>query len=146
MCLDGSLGESLMTRRADFLISLSFGLVLAGMVASLTLRCGDHCEHIPDHQQDAGQRALHEACGVASVAAPSRMIGRMFGYSRSAPQRGDVVGQRMRDAYRRAFGYDACEDDIDEVLRIDENRASSGDRRFARDAVPKPLAPAPPPS
>lgn len=50
----------------------------------------------------------------------------------------------MRDAYRTAFSYDACEDDIDEVLRIGENRASSGYRRFARDVVwPKSPQPRP---
>ncbi len=37
----------------------------------------------------------------------------------------------IRDAYRTAFGYEASDDDIDRMLRIDDNRASAGYQRFA---------------
>ncbi len=37
----------------------------------------------------------------------------------------------IREAYRTAFGYEASDDDIDRLLRIDDNRASAGYQRFA---------------
>ena len=56
---------------------------------------GDRREHVAHHQQDAGQRALHAARGVAAVAVPSRMVRRRLVQRRSAQQRGDVVGQHL---------------------------------------------------
>lgn len=40
----------------------------------------------------------------------------------------------IRDAYRTAFSYEASDDDIDRMLRIDDNSASAGYQRFARDS------------
>ncbi|MEJ0039505.1 MAG: ABC transporter substrate-binding protein [Gammaproteobacteria bacterium] len=38
----------------------------------------------------------------------------------------------IRDAYRSAFAYEMSDDDIDALLRLDENRISANYRRFAR--------------
>ena len=48
----------------------------------LSERRGDGGDHVAHHQQGARQRALHEARGVASVAAPSRVVGWMLAQRR----------------------------------------------------------------
>lgn len=52
----------------------------------------------------------------------------------------------IRNAYRTAFGYEASDDDIDVVLRIDDNQASAGYRRFVRGIAPATSTPTIPPT
>lgn len=52
----------------------------------------------------------------------------------------------IREAYRTAFDYEASDDAIDGMLRIDDNRASAGYLRFARDGAPDVPAPDIPPT
>jgi len=101
MYLDGSLGESLMTHQADFFISLSFGLILAGMVADLHLR---HRQLWRRAHGTRGMPAQLTACGEGQ---PLNGAGRAICHC--VRQARDVMHPRDNteaDGFRRMLGDD----------------------------------------